>query len=498
MNTIAEENAMAVLSPSSQYGPPFSQVQAEFKTINNFIPINRGGLSKAFGFSLYKNCGTGIVTGMHRYLKSDGTSLFLVSHGNTLYKLVAGTLTSVSTALQNNAYTDFTNATDLCVICDGTNTPLRFNGTTVSTLGGSPPSGAQQSIFYKNRLWMFSATSNPSLLYYSDPNDIENGYSSNFVQCDVNDGQKITSIAEFFIPGELEPTILVGKERSVGIVTGNGTTADPFTFKKIQFDIGIPGFRQIVQFGQDIAFLTHKGVSSYLTSVQNINLQYAFLSEKIRNQFTGLSTTYLPTALSWHDYKNSRIAFAVASGTSHYPNLIWYYDIRLKCWYQQSGFYVTSVLVDTDGSIYTGDQNGKIYLHSASDYSYDGGAINATIQTPYLDFFEPNYYKRIVRASISMRGNGMYNVGVGCNLDYGTRLGSSHTIDLSSGAYTWNGGLWTSDPNTYQWGGPPLRIKQFYPKGIFKNIAFTITQSGADQPVDVFELEFDVEYLSQY
>src|SRR5690606_24793279 len=134
----------------------------------------------------------------------------------------------------------------------------------------------------------------------------------------------------------------------------------------------------------------------------------------IRNQFTLLSGITLPDALCWHDYKHSRIAFAIARGNSSYPDCIWFYDTRLRSWTKQTGFYVTSALVDSDGSIYTGDQNGNIYRHADTLHSYNGSAIVATIQTPYLDFFEPRFYKRITQANITLRGNGSYSLGIGC------------------------------------------------------------------------------------
>lgn len=500
MNTMAEDNAYLTIDPNANYGVGINQTPFEFKRVENWMPINRGGLSKTFGFSLHKNVGSSTpITGLYRYIKSDGNRYFLVSYGNTVYKLVGSTLTSLSMTVSNNAYLHFETAYDECVVCDGSNSPQTFDGTTVANLtSGSDATalnGARQAIFYQNRLMLFSSTHDQSLVYYSDPGDISAGYASNFINCDVNDGQKITGIAKFFIPGELQPVLIVGKERSVGIIIGDGTLTNPYTFLKISQDLGIPGFRQIVQFKQDAAFLTPRGVSSYQTSLDNINIEQRFLSRNVSNQFTSLLPTYLPDALAWFDWKNRRVSFAVASGSSQYPNQIWHYDIELGGFYLQSGFTVTSAMVDTDGVVYTGSSTGKIYKHDPNVNSYDGLPILANLQTPYLDFFEPHYLKRIVNGRIVARGAGNYDLGLSSTINNGTGQGSSHTIRLISGSYSWGEGTW-NESSSYQWGSAPLIRDKVFPGEIFENISFNFTQTGINQPIDLLEMILEVEYLN--
>lgn len=383
------------------------------------------------------------------------------------------------------------------IVCDGAGAAKTWNGSVAASLGGSPPSGARQSIFYNDRLFIFGS-SNPSLLYYSTAGNIETGYASNFITCDANDGEKIVSVGKMFVPGELQPVLIVGKERSVGIVTGDGTAGDPFTFSKINYEVGVPGFRQMVSFEGDLAFLTPRGVSSYNTAIKGINIEQNFLSRNIYDQFTDLTNAALGNGLAFNDWKRRRMGFALPVDNATYPDRIYWFDYQSGCWYYQNGFRVTSAFVDTDGTLYTGTDTGIIYKHDTTVYHYASTAINAVLTTPYLDFFEPDGYKRIKWASVTARGNGSYSVGVSTKRDFGTSIGSTHSVDLSNTAYTWNGGTWTSNSATYQWGGAPILRKYFYPKGVFKNIQFTFTQSGTSQPVDLFELDFEVEYLTSY
>lgn len=497
MNTVSEVDALASFDYQG------SGVQAEASDIENFIPTNRGGQTKNGGFTLYKNTGSAnAITGLYRFIKSDGTSLLLFSQTTKVYKLVSGTITDLGATISSGAYTHFETALDKCVICDGVSAPVFYDGSSITTISNGAPTGARQSLFYQNRLWLFGGTSNPSLLYFSKAGDLTQGYNGasapdgGFVSCDVNDGQKITFIGKFFIPGSLEPVIIVGKERSIGIVTGTGSSADPYTFVKINQDTGIVGFRSGVQFGQDFAYLTPRGVSSYRTDSSIVNLIYAYLSEKIRPNFQALDSSNISKAIAFYDWKKTRISFAVPESGQTTPNVIYHYDTRLQCWYKErwnSGQDCTASFIDTDGTWYHGDTNGKIYSHD-SNGTFDGGAINAYYKTGYMDFGDPSAYKHIRQARLMVRGNGNYGVGIASSLDYGIRNGTSSTLTLQTGSYTWNGGTWTSDPTVYQWGGAPIKFPKFFPGGDFQNIQLTISQAGAAQPVDIFELEFITEY----
>ena len=486
INSVSEINALA----SFDYNG--AGVQAEAEDIENFIPLNRGGQSKTTGFSLYYNTASANkITGLYRYIQSGGTSLFLYSQTTKVYKLVAGTPTDIGATIDSGAYTHFETALDKCIICDGVNTPVTYDGASVASLGGTPPSGARQSLWYQNRLWIFSASSNPSLVYYSDAGTIGAGYAANFVQCDVNDCQKIVSINKYFIPGTLEPVILVTKERSAGVIIGDGSTGNPYTYVRTNQDTGGSSFRSAVQFGSDVAYLSPRGVTSYKTDSTFVNLQYTYLSERVRPDFQSLNATALSTSMAWYDWKKTRISFAVPEAGKSTPNVIWHFDTRLNCWYKErwyTGQDCTASFIDSDGTWYHGDSNGKIYNHG-SNYNFNNYPINAFYKTGYMDFGDPSLFKHIRQARMMIRGNGTYNVGVSTKLNYGISTGTSHNIQTASGAYTWGSFTWGS----FTWGAAPIRFPKFFPGGDFQNIQLIITQSGLDESLDIFELEFITE-----
>ncbi|MEB3286179.1 MAG: hypothetical protein VKJ04_01615 [Vampirovibrionales bacterium] len=500
VNTMAEDNAYLTLDPNANLGVGFSSVPFEFKRVENFLPTNRGGLSKTFGYTVYHDVGSAVpITGLYRYIRANDTSHFMLSYGDSLYTLLGGSLSAIGMSISNGALVSFETAYDKLIVCDGVGGPQTYDGSSVASLTSgddvTAALGARQAVFHQNRMFLFSTSHDQSLLYYSEGGLIGQGYASNFVNCNVNDGQKITAIARFFIPGDLQPVLIVAKERSLGVVIGDGTLTNPYTYIKVAEDIGVPGFRQIVQFEQDAAFFTKQGICSYQSSQSNDNLERRMLSKNIANQFTSLSSAYLSNALGWLDWKRRRVTFAVPEGSSQYANKLWHYDTDLGGFYAQTGFDVTSVMVDTDGTVYTGTSSGQVLVHEENVHAYGGEKIQGIIQTPYLDFFEPHYYKRIVDGRVIVRGNGSYNLGISAKTNNGIGIGSSHTVALSGGAYTWGAGNW-SDDGAYQWATAPLTRNKFFPGGIFENISFTITQNGKEEPVDFLEMILEVEYLN--
>lgn len=499
INSISEVNDLA----SFDYGG--TGVQAEAADIENFMPLNRGGQTSTYGYTLYKAVGT-FITGLYNFRQSNGNSYFMCSYGTNVSKLVAGTLTSIAT-ITSGALTHFETAQDKLVICDGTLAPQTWDGATTATLGNGIPTGARQTLYYQNRLWVFSVTNNRSYLYYSNADDITTGYSSQFVQCDYLDGQNITGIAKYFIPGSLEPVILVAKDQSIGIITGDGSTGYPYTFSKVNFDFGMPAFRGFVQFGQRIAYITPQGVGSFDTgpgaasvAYTQAKLPYQYLSEKVRNQFQNLPQATLSNAIAFHDWLQTRITYAVTESNNTYNNVLWHFDYRLGCWYKtRPAHKITAAYVDNiTGVLYTGDDSGNIYNWGSSYTDFNGKTISAYYKTPFLDFGVTHRRKRIISASILSQSNIPLNLAISNSIDYGDRSSITNNVKLASTKYTWGGGVWTNNAGTYQWGASTVQIRRFIPSGFFRNIQFNISSVTTGAVLNFFELVFEVEFEASY
>lgn len=490
INTQAEENALASFDFNG------SGVRAEARDIENWTPSKRGGQEKAKGYTLLYDAGSAAITGLYRYIQADGDSYLLYSQGTAINNYNGGTPASIGATISNGAYTHFSTALDLLVYCDGVSAVNTWNGSAVAALttgaDATAMTGTRQTLYTQNRLFGFGNTSNPNLVYYSNAGVINAGYSSNFVSCNVQDGQKITAIAEYFLPASNTNAIIVGKTRSVGIITGDGTTANPYTYSVINREAGIPGFRQIVQLGDDMAYLTNKGISTFRTDTQSGNLSYQYVSERVRKEFLALNQSTIQNAMGWYDSNKRRVSFAVPESGKTYPNVIWHYDLEGGGLYKErwpDGSDCTASLIDSDGTWYHGDSTANIYIHSDTTTNFNGAAIRALYKTPYLDFGKPNSFKQLRAIRAVIRGDNK-PLNVTPSFDFGQRTGRTLTMtgvtSRTWGTGTWGDGTWTAES---------IVTRESYPEGWFRQAQFLIQQNGINENMDIFELQFDVELM---
>jgi hypothetical protein len=181
-------------------------------------------------------------------------------------------------------------------------------------------------------------------------------------------------------------------------------------------------------------------------------------------------------------------------------NVIWFYDVALDCWYKErwrGDHDCTAVLIDDDGTWYHGDSLGRIMKHQDDLHSFHGDPINAFIKTPFLSFGSPSQRKQCREASTVIRGNGSYAVGVSSVLDYGARSNKSNQVITAGSSTNWGGTGLTWGGSGLTWGAAPIVTRRFHPSGYFRQIQFTYTNAGVDEPIDLFELHFDIVYTSQ-
>jgi len=483
INANAEDNALDFLG----------KVAAEARDIENFVPLNRGGQQKTKGFQYFQRLGTTPIKGVYRFNRSNGSSVLLGASNNTIYRFSATTLDDLLMTLGATNPVHFETALDECLISDGVNTVRVFDGVNTTSLNSGTPNivlGTKQTLFYQNRLWLYGNPNNPSLLYYSNPNDVTTGYDTQFINCDINDGEKITALTQFFIPGMLSPVIIVCKEKSIGLVTGDGSGNDPYVFSKINQDFGVAHFNQVISYSQSIVFFTQQGVFLCQSDLQNLNLHFRKLSSPIQNLLNELPADKLKNCLAFHDWKRERLSFCVVEADNTTNNLIYHFDTRLSCWYKErwnTGQTSTCHFIDEDGTWYHGDPLGKLFIHNQVDH-FDNLPITAIYKTPYIDFGRPHIQKQLMEMQLTLRGNGLYPLSIQYNFDYGSRMGKSTQLRLASGQYKWNAGVWTNNSNQYQWGSTAIKLKRFYPSGLFRQVQFILTQSGIDNPIDWFGL----------
>jgi hypothetical protein len=473
-------------------------VLAEAVEIENFMPIVRGGQRTEYGYDEVMDTGAGTpIQGVYRFYKPDGTDVLVAGWGGSLYSISSGwASTLITSGFSSTAYFNFETAYGKLVICDGVNNAKTWDGTTVATLTTdvAAPTVAK---FYLDRLFLIDPTNQPGYVYHSDIGDITTGYSSNFIKCDNKDAGRVSALETVFYAGDATTYLVVGKDISIGIITGDGTSADPFVYAEVNRDAGIYSFRGLVQSNQDIAYLTRKGVSSIKTDMRDVGVEYTYLSKKVQADFQNIDPTNGIYSHAYYDWFNSRIRFFIPTAGETYPNICWNWDVQYGGWYKtRYTKKMTASFVEKNSQVVLGTSDGLLLVPKRTvGGSFGGDSINSVYRTGFLDFGDSSRRKRIKNAWITVKGRGSYSFNISSAMDYGQRKGDSGTIALSGTSYVWGGGVWTDDPGVYQWGGPPISITRFIPRGYFYNLQIAITKTGVDQPLDLFRIVFDVEYM---
>jgi hypothetical protein len=423
-----------------------------------------GAIVKEKGYTLYNEtaiAGEPDVGGIYNYIKSStGSEYLLVAAGKKLYTALNGeftNITRVSGDYSENEIWDFATFNDICIAVNGYDNPQKFNGSSnAEDLEGSPPSGCAYVEVFKNRVFMAGGPDNPTKLSYSalsNPQDWTTSNDAGWIEVGLNDGQKITGLKAFY------DVLVIFKERSIYLLTGY--SGDPsssyfFELRPVNSSIGAVSNRAIVQAGNEIYFLSDKGVYT-LSAVQTYgDLSINSISFKIQPLIDELNKMVLHKSFAINDFEEDRIWFFVPKGSSTENDLILIYDYSLNAWTKRSGFSAKSGLIYKDkysGNVkfYTGSYNGHLYRQKQG-YSYAGQAIVAYYNTPWLNLTNYRQRKRIRDVQFIIVPTGGYYMGVTYRWDFGDRNNGNLNVYLAGDTALWGknnidseAGIWNED-----------------------------------------------------
>lgn len=421
-----------------------------------------GAIVKESGYTYYNETpvlNEPAISGIYSYLKSSsGEQYLIVCAGTKMYTALSGIFTDVtrlSEAYTDNTIWDFVTFNDLCIAVNGEDAPQKFNGSTnAGDLEGAPPAGAAFVEVHQNRVFMAGELANPTKLSYSalsDPEDWQTENDAGWIEVGLNDGQKIVGIKSFF------DVLLIFKEQSIYILTGS--SGDPnseecFSLTPMNASIGAVSNKSIIQVGNDLYFLSDKGVYT-LQGVQSYgDLNVSNISFKIQSLIDGLNKSGLFKSFAINDYEENRIWFFLPDGSSVENNLILIYDYNLKAWTKRSGFsalcgHIFKDLSSSSIKFYTGSYDGFI-CHQKQGDSYADRPICAYYITPWLDLNNYRNRKKIRDIKYVNIPTGGHYMGVTYQWDYGNRYTGDLNIYLAGDASLWGEG--SQDIKAAIWG----------------------------------------------
>jgi hypothetical protein len=400
-----------------------------------------------------------------------------------LFKLDGSTVANVSAVrLKNNYNTTggigypmfgFFNFTAVknAVICNGIQTPVRWDGTSagVVNISGSAPATSDQFINYDNYGLLYDFDS--LKVYRSNLNDANAGYGANtpYVVPTKERGDIGSGMCQF---GD---ELIVTTRRSVHKFTKTGVSTTPFTRREIASHVGNVAPRGMVMMDNGILFVDYSGIYFYDGALLTL------ASKDIPGTWDDVNKEYVSGITAVNYKAKNWVVFAVPYGQGQATNnLFLVYDYLESTpangnfvWYmfdnataQSMGIFRNSSLVD---EWWTGDNSGRIFKQDTGTND-NGSAFNQ-----YAYGKKPNVDKRLHQSRYVADASGNWNLGIEFDIDLTNAPTGSTSISLYEagtlwGVFTWGVGLWASQ-------GTVQRRKKFQStlRGRFIQHRFKIT-----------------------
>ena len=347
---------------------PAGNMPPKYATIlQNWYPGINGLISKIPGYvAINAAAAAEAFNNSFEYIKSDGTTQKLVAGGGKIYTSSGTSLTAIKTGLDVSAKVRFAQINDIVLMGNGVNPPMKYDGSSVSTLGGTPPDTGFKPHVHKNRVWWLDKT-DKMVAYHSAlnaPEDYTTEGSAGYLDFKyvLKAGDELVDIVTY-----IDLLVFIFKNH-IAIYSGttpSGTSSD-FTLVQLIEGVGAVGTDATVPFGTDLAIVTAQGIQKLTNAVNIGSLKAGTLSlnnEPTLRAAIGEITSSTPLA-AVHYPKYGWLLFLI--GTTIYG-----YSYTWKAWFRivgadAKGLYVSQNVLYIPGT-------GYLYQYD-SGWSFNGTA----------------------------------------------------------------------------------------------------------------------------
>lgn len=296
-------------------------------------------------------------------------------------KLTANFDGEPSVELISDAFTDggqffFGSLLDHIAIVNYLDAPRKYDGTTLSLLGGDPPRGAYVAA-HKNRLWMLRG----SRLYFSDLLDIESWPILNFIDINPNDGDSGTGI---YPSGDY---LVITKSRSVWLLVGD--SIDTYSVRRLSAVRGCLAPRSLTMINDMLCMVSDDGV--YLSDFT----QTVLASERLRLTWEGLNHRRLSQAVSWFHKQKLYVCLPGAGSMINDTTIV--FDTLRQAWYVIAGWGVSANTLWTEAGkqvMLLGHSNEGQVSELDRGKNNAGLPIDAVWESKHFDMGYPDIVKR--------------------------------------------------------------------------------------------------------
>jgi hypothetical protein len=248
---------------------------------------------------------------------------------------------------------------DLHIITNGTDDVQKYNGSTISVLGGSPPKGKYITTAYQ-RVFLSGVSGSPHLLYVSDIAlaDVWSGGDSGAIPVNDKDGDEIKWAMIY------KSNMVIWKRYGIFELHGPelGYTTDDWSVAPIAA-IGTPNGRTIADVNGYLYWLSDSENSKGI--VRWGGGRPVLISEPVDNIIASINYSAIATACAVSS-GDGEYLLAVPTGTSQYPDTIIVYNANDNSWWVWDGWNPTAFLpfrlVGDTSSLLMGDNDGYVYV----------------------------------------------------------------------------------------------------------------------------------------
>ncbi|MCM3746520.1 hypothetical protein M3223_04045 [Paenibacillus pasadenensis] len=411
MGALYQGQANRTQRAESQFGGGLNNGTAPFE-------IGDNESAEEYGFDTDQLPALTVRKGRTSYGSSGGAATLLLTNfarqqmvravGGTLqYDAGAGSWTNIGS--YTAAEWDATNFNDKLYLVNGTD-KIKWDGSTASAIGGSPPAGAKFITNDNVRLWLAEGDT----IYFSKFQDGDNwtaAEDSGSVQYYTPNGGYITALREFY--GDK----WVWKRDSMAVI--KGTSYFNFALVSVSNDIGCVSGKTVVEVGDTLFWLGEHDVYAHQGGKPSP------VGEKVRGWLNKINWNAIDKACAFTD--GLKYYLCIPTGGSSEPDVRLVYDPRVNIWREANTNENYRRGWQFAGKVYAGDAAGQVWTVNNGETD-NGGSITWGLTTGVFDEGYPEAEKQYKELHLQ----GVFPTGSSVSVEYSTDQGATwRTISYS-------------------------------------------------------------------